>query len=277
MAILGAVGRQLAERRPAKGRVVLLFQPAEENGQGAAGVLGDPRFIEIRPDHVFALHNLPGYALGEVVVKEGTFCCASKGVVIKLEGSTGHAAQPETGNSPAAAMCRIMDSLAKLGDMTGTGDEIGFATVVGAGLGADDSFGTTPGAARIMATLRAETDETLERLTSEARQVVEETARMNHLKWKITFRDEFPATVNAPDAVAAVRRAAAGGSVNSLVSPFAWSEDFGHFTALFNGALFGLGAGVDAPDLHHPTYDFPDGLIEPGAALFMNVLGEYLG
>src|SRR5690606_22892143 len=39
MAILAALGRQFGRRRPAAGRVVLMFQPAEETGNGAAGVV----------------------------------------------------------------------------------------------------------------------------------------------------------------------------------------------------------------------------------------------
>ncbi len=65
-AILAALGRQLGRRRPARGRVVLMFQPAEETGNGAAGVVADPRFGKIAPDFAFSLHNLPGVPFGVV-------------------------------------------------------------------------------------------------------------------------------------------------------------------------------------------------------------------
>ena len=64
MATLMALARGLSRQRPARGRAVLLFQPAEENGAGAAAVLADPRFGELAPDYAFALHNLPGLPLG---------------------------------------------------------------------------------------------------------------------------------------------------------------------------------------------------------------------
>lgn len=50
MAILCGLGERLAEQRPEKGEVVLLFQPAEETGQGAKAVLKDPGFGQILPD-----------------------------------------------------------------------------------------------------------------------------------------------------------------------------------------------------------------------------------
>ena len=49
--------------------------------------------------------------------------------------------------------------------------------------------------------------------------------------------------------------------------PVKWSEDFGHFTNAFPGALFGLGAGLDQPQLHHADYDFPDALIASGKSV----------
>jgi amidohydrolase len=42
MAILAAVARSLERQRPGRGRAVLLFQPAEEDGSGAESVLADP-------------------------------------------------------------------------------------------------------------------------------------------------------------------------------------------------------------------------------------------
>ena len=62
--ILTGLAEKLAAKRPAKGRVHLLYQPAEENGAGAAAVLKDPRMQDKHFDLVLALHNLPGYKLG---------------------------------------------------------------------------------------------------------------------------------------------------------------------------------------------------------------------
>ena len=62
MTILAAVARGFGRERPKSGRIVLLFQPAEENGAGAAAVIADAQFAEVAPDYVFALHNAPGHS-----------------------------------------------------------------------------------------------------------------------------------------------------------------------------------------------------------------------
>src|SRR3546814_16928108 len=64
-----------------RSRVVLMFQPAEEDGSGAAAVIADPRFREIAPDLALSLHNLPGLPFGEAVLSEGPVNCASRGKI----------------------------------------------------------------------------------------------------------------------------------------------------------------------------------------------------
>src|SRR5690606_13485823 len=98
--ILLGLARLLGRQRPPTGRVVLMFQPAEEDGSGAAAVIADERYSEIKPDYAFALHNMPGLPLGEAFLSEGPANCASRGIRIQLQGSTAHAADPTAGRSP---------------------------------------------------------------------------------------------------------------------------------------------------------------------------------
>ncbi|HLS30478.1 MAG TPA: M20/M25/M40 family metallo-hydrolase, partial [Flavobacteriaceae bacterium] len=53
---------------------------------------------------------------------------------------------------------------------------------------------------------------------------------------------------------------------------FSWGEDFGLFTQHYPGAMFGLGAGENQPELHNPDYDFPDELIEKGIQMFQQLI-----
>ena len=83
------------EQLPQKGRVVLLFQPAEENGEGAKAILADPKFKDIEPDEVFSWHNLPGYEMNSVILKKDNFNAAVKSIIVKLHGKTSHAGSPK--------------------------------------------------------------------------------------------------------------------------------------------------------------------------------------
>ena len=86
-AILCGLAMRYGKKRPEKGDVILLFQPAEENGEGALAVINDSQFKELKIDVAFALHNLPGYAKHQIVLKKGCFASASQGLKLVFEGA----------------------------------------------------------------------------------------------------------------------------------------------------------------------------------------------
>lgn len=267
MSIVAALGEQLSRYPPRRGRVILLYQPAEETGAGARQVISDSRFDEIRPDFAFALHNVPGLPLGHVGVKSGSFSCASRGLTVRLHGRPSHAAHPEDGISPALAMCRVLEGFSRL-----PGELKGFnrITTVHARLG-DPGFGTAPGEAAVMATLRTRDDSEMEILAASACALAKAEAVVNRLGISFSWEDVFSATLNTEKGYQAVVDAcrATGTELIHLEEGFLWSEDFGALLATAKeGAMFALGSGTDCPQLHTPEYDFPDPLIGVGSGLF---------
>ncbi|MFO7609918.1 MAG: M20/M25/M40 family metallo-hydrolase, partial [Candidatus Krumholzibacteriia bacterium] len=253
--------------------VVLLFQPAEETGQGAAKVAADPRFLALGPDWLFALHNLPGYPAGRVLVRAGAFCAGSAGLTVHLRGATSHAAYPAQGRNPDRALAELVTGLACLPIPYERRDELCLVTVVHARLGSP-RFGTTPGDAEVLATLRAADDGVLARLKAEAEVLAGRVAAAHGLDGTVSWSEEFPVTWNDPEAAALVAGAARGTGLEVDApdeSPFRWSEDFGTLAALGRGAMFGLGAGRGQPALHAEAYDFPDTLLQPGVAVMAAV------
>ena len=277
MTILVGLARALAGRRPRRGRVVLLFQPAEETGQGAARVLADPAFAPLFPDRAFALHNLPGFALGAVLVRPGPFASASCGLDVTLRGRSAHAGHPDQGRSPAGALAALIRSVPALPSQTVPYGRPALATVVGATLGGR-AFGTSPGDATLQATLRAARDDDLAALLDRTEALARGVASAHGLAIEIARVEPFAATVNDPDAVRLVEAAAGDASltVNAPDGPFPWSEDFGRIAAALPGALFGLGSGIDHPPLHAPDYDFPDALVPVGVRLLRALVDRAL-
>jgi amidohydrolase len=277
MAILVGLASLLHAYPLPTGRVVLLFQPAEETGAGAWSVLQATRFQELQPDFVFALHNMPGYPSQQVILRDRTFAAASVGMKVYLHGKESHAAEPENGLNPGIAMSEIMQALYKLVDDQTAYTGLTLLTIIHARLG-EVAFGTNPGFATVMATLRAFEQQDLDLLIKAATDAVEHLALKHQLRYSIEFVEEFPATVNAHEAVQFVENAAIelGLNVKNAVQPVRWSEDFGHFTHAYAGALFGLGAGLCQPQLHHADYDFPDELIPVGSSLFYRVAQHIL-
>jgi amidohydrolase len=277
-AILAALGRQFGRCRPARGRVVLMFQPAEETGAGAAGIVADPRYEELRPDFAFSLHNLPGTPLGHVRLREGVVNCASRGMRIVLEGKTAHSSMPETGISPMAAVSRLMPALQRLSAASFADDDFALVTVTHVEMG-EAVFGIAPGRAEIWATLRTRLDERMADLCTAAEGLAAEAAEAEGLLHSIDYHEIFVASLNAPEAVGELQKALdqEGVAHDGETLPMRASEDFGIFGHTSKSAMFFLGAGTDRPTLHNPDYDFPDDLIPIASRIFMRTARNLLG
>jgi amidohydrolase len=278
-AILAGLAMALQKNPLQEGRVVLLFQPEEETGHGAVKVIKDEAFKMIKPDHVIGFHNLPGFPLSSFILREGTFAAASAGMIIRMKGTSSHAAHPEQGISPARMLSEAITGIQKipqreynrLRDFT-------LVTVIHAQLG-EPAFGTSPGDAVLMATLRAFQNEDMRALKKAAEIFIKTLAEDNRLRVEITYQDEFPATINDPDIIATFRRGCEKLDENVIEpgEPFRWSEDFGHYGMLCPSAMIGIGSGTDSPGLHTPDYDFPDEIIPGAVQVLYHAMKEMLG
>ena len=275
MAILCGVAALLHERRPKTGRVVLLFEPAEETGKGALAVLNDPKFQGILPDYVFALHNLPGFPAGSVIVRNGAFAFASLGLFTRIKGESSQAAFPEQGISPLPALIELQGALPELPQNVPGLHKDTLLTITYIRLG-HFCFGTAPGYAELAATLRAEQDQDIEMMKAEIVPMIREIGDRYMLDTIIQWHEPFSPIINALDAVDLIRSAARKLELPLVErkEPFRWTEDFGEFTAKYPGAMFGLGAGEHHADLHTPHYDFPDEIIESGIRILYDIVKQ---
>jgi len=272
MAIISGLGIFLSQNRPKRGKVILLFQPAEETGEGAQAVLDDPKFKEIMPDYAFALHNLPSFESHQIILKKGAFAAASTGMIIHFKGRNSHSAHPEAGNSPAKAMAKTIVALERLPDAM---KKFTLVTVIHAQLG-EIAFGTTPGEATVRATLRAYENETRDILVRYAEKLCQQIAKEYGLGVTFEYTEVFAATHNDTEAWEFGNEAAKKLKLKIKHNriPFRWSEDFGLFSSHTKTLLFGLGSGKKQPQLHEPNFDFPDELIPTGVAMFQEIIEQ---
>lgn len=272
MAILSGLAKKISAHPPQKGKVVLLFQPAEEVEQGAYDVINHPDFITIQPDYMFALHNIPGEEKHKILIKKGSFTAASKGLTVKLYGKTSHAAEPENGINPAQAISKIIQELHQLRNRKNQFEDLILLTIIHIQLG-EVAFGTSPGYAEIRITLRSFKNNDMDLLSSQTEQIIKRIAREENLKSTLKYSEVFPATVNDKECVKFIQEAARENqlSMESISKPFKWSEDFGYYTQKYKGGFFGLGAGINQAALHNPNYNFPDEIIDTGINVFFSI------
>jgi amidohydrolase len=277
MAILCGLAKRITENPLQQGTVMLLFQPAEENGTGAKSVVTDSKFKKINIDYAFALHNLPGFPLHQIVVKEHAFTCAVNSMVIELHGKTSHAGEPENGINPALAISEIIVAFDKKNQTDISKDDYCLITPIYIMMG-EKAYGVSAGYGEVHFTIRSDSNAWMQKTERALETMVLDIALKHHLKSKIRWTDSFQANENDVDAVHYVKKSAIKLDLNiqENKTPFTFGEDFGFITQKFKGTMFGLGAGENLPSLHNPDYDFPDEIIETGIALFDHITKEIL-
>lgn len=272
-AMLCGVAAELGRKRSEKGEVMLVFQPAEETGQGAPAIIADKAFQDLKPDMAFGLHNIPGFEHGTLCLRKGCFAAASFGMKITLEGATAHASQPEKGLSPSIALAQLTMSLEQKRKEWANHQPLTTFVITHSELG-EKSFGIAPGHAEIWLTLRSYDDKCLDKLKNEILDTASSVAQSHNLTTKHSIHEAFTATVSDEKCFELVEEAgkAAAMPTHYLDQPFRWSEDFGRYAEVCPIAFFGLGSGTDQPPLHDQHYDFPDTIIPYGIKIFKAII-----
>ncbi|MDB5665602.1 amidohydrolase [Cypionkella sp.] len=265
-AMLLAAAKYLAATRAFAGQAVLIFQPGEEAGGGARAMLAEGFLTRYPLDEVYALHNMPGLAVGAYATRPGPIMAAADMFSIEITGRGGHAAQPHLALDPVMIAGHVLVALQTV--VSRNVDPLkpavlSVSTVVSAGSGAC----VIPARVVLTGTVRSFDLAVQDLLEDRLRAVVLGIAAAHGGVATVDYLRDAPATVN--DAVCSgyaldVARGLSG-AVEGNVAPMMVSEDFSEFLNLVPGAFMFVGNG-DGPLLHHPAYAFNDAGLPFGAA-----------
>lgn len=266
--VLCGLGLYLDSRKePLAQDVYLIFQPAEEIGKGAE--LCRSLIKEKHIGEIYGFHNIPGKPLGTVLVKDGTFACASTGLEIHMTGTPSHAAYPEAGRNPGYALAGL---LLQIEELTKQFNETrGFVrmTLIGMELGSEN-YGVAASDGYLRLTVRSEGEQVFHDYLAEIRKLAEVMAQKEDLELSIKEIERFPSTDNHAEQVQKIRACAASHQIPyiELPEPMRWSEDFGWYLQETKGAFFGIGDGEDYAQLHTEHFEFPDSILETAVTMF---------
>ena len=254
------------DQKGADKNIFFLFQHAEETGDGAAQA---QVFIkENNIEEIFAYHNASGIPLGSVHVTDGTSNCASKGIVIHMEGAPAHASQPEKGRNPSLAIAKVIGAIP---DLIAPGKNKGMVlcTVIQVDVG-ERAFGVSASKGDLLLTIRALYEEEMDRLQKNLEGVARAEADRDGLAVSFSYTDSFPETANhkvSSDKIRQVCREK-GFQLLEMDEAHRGSEDYGYYLKQIPGAICFIGNGEDYPPVHTHKYDFRDEIIETAVELF---------
>lgn len=240
---LVAVARRLVANPPPKGRVRLIFQPAEEGAGGAremlnAGVLHAPK-----PLAIYGLHYWSQVPTGVVGVVEGAMMGSVDRLTITIQGKGGHGAAPHTTADPLVAGAYLVTSLQTL--VSRRVDPLSPAVVTIGSFHAGSAFNIIPNQAELVGTVRTLDHATWEAVPRFLDDIVHHTVAAMGCTAKIQLERIDSPLINHPEPTALVQKVATQLVGAEQVQPFQTmaGEDFSVFLEDTPGCFFFVGAG----------------------------------
>src|ERR1700738_363450 len=273
--LLGAA-RYLAETRNFAGDAVVIFQPAEEGGAGAAAMIRDGLMDRFAIDQVFGMHNGPGIPVGSFAIRPGPIMAATDAIDIRIEGLGGHAARPHKCIDSVLVGAQLITALQSI--VSRTIDPLESAVISMCEFHAGNARNVIPQTAELRGTVRTLTAEVRELVEKRVREVVAGVAQMTGAKIDLVYERGYPVVVNhasQTDFATQVAKEVAGDANVHDMPPLMGAEDFAYMLEQRPGAFIFCGNG-DSAGLHHPAYNFNDEAIVFGTSYWIKLVENTL-
>ena len=261
------------EKANLPGPVRFIFQPAEENGQGALAMLAAGVF-DPPPAAIFGFHFHPGLKTGEIALHRHPFMAATEYLEIEVRGRGAHACAPHEAVDAIAVASNLVVAINQL--LTKGTDPVDPALV---------SIGTITGgtvsniiADRVLmtGTIRTLSEAQHRRLHEGLARLVRELPRAFGAEAEMKIGEVAPALVNDPRLVAFMGECLKNHFPDLMVRendpPMLGGEDFARFARLVPGCYLFVGCGNPGKGLVHPLHSSHFDLDEAAMANILELL-----
>lgn len=274
--LLGAA-RELAKSRAFDGKVVVIFQPAEEGGAGAKAMIDDGLLSRWPLDEVYGMHNRPNLPVGHFTINSGPIMGSVDVLEIQIEGIGGHAATPHHTIDPIPVTAALIQAIQTLSARTI--DPLDSAVISITTIHGGDAFNVIPQTIKLSGTVRTLREEVRDHIEERLSRAVQGIADAFGAKAKLDYQRNYPVTVNheRETELAALAAEAVAGSerVTRDMPATLGGEDFAFLLNEVPGAMINIGNGSSA-NLHHPKYDFNDDAIAWGCSYWTTLVRQRL-
>src|SRR3981189_615718 len=273
--LLGAA-RYLAETRNFAGDAVVIFQPAEEGGAGAAAMIKDGLMDRFGIDQVYGMHNGPGIPVGSFGIRSGPIMAATDAIDIRIEGLGGHAARPHKCIDSVLVGAQLITALQSI--VSRSVDPLGSAVISMCEFHAGNARNVIPQTAELKGTVRTLTDEVRALIEKRVREVGAGGAAQTGAKIDVRYERGYPVVVNhasQTEFATQVAKEIAGDANVHEMPPLMGAEDFAYMLQQRPGAFIFCGNGNSA-GLHHPAYNFDDNAIVFGTSYWIRLVENTL-
>lgn len=259
-----------------KGRVLLVFQPAEEGGQGADRMIEEGILEKYDVSAALALHVWNHIPVGKVGVVDGPMMAAVDEFNITVQGISGHGAMPQHTVDPILVGSHIVAALQSI--VSRNTDPLDSCVVTVGAFHAGHAFNVISETAELKGTIRTFTKEMFDKAPELFKRVVENTASAFGAKATIHYERTNAPTINHPEMADIVRKASekilGPNSVTEEHAKTMGGEDFSAFLMKVPGCYFFVGSMNEEKGLIHPHHSSKFDIDETSLPIGLSVMKE---
>lgn len=261
------------------GKVVLIFQPAEEKLPGGARLIRESGVLQKHGvEEIYGLHMNPKYAPGEIAYKAGSFMSCTVEFEIEVIGKGGHAATPHLAVDPIVLTAQIINQFQTI--VSRLLDPTEPAVITVGKVAAGSVHNVIPAKAEMIGTVRAFSMETARVIKKRMEEILKGVTESAGGSYKFKFDEGYPAVVNdagcTEKLAVSARKLLGEERVIELQRPMMAGEDFAFYQEEFPGSFFFLGSGSDEADSkwswHHPRYNIDERAMITGSTLMAGLI-----
>lgn len=265
-----------------QGKILLVFQPAEEGGNGADRMIEEGLLETYKPNACLALHLWNHIDLGKVGIVDGTMMASVDEVKITVHGVSGHGAMPQYTIDPIVVGAHIVTALQTL--VSRNTDPLDSCVVTIGSFHAGNAFNVIPETAELIGTVRTFSKKSYLEIPEKLKKLVQSVAEGFGAKVTIEYNRINKPTINDPRMVDIVKKSVieilGEDSITTENARTMGGEDFSAFLMEIPGAYFFVGSrnpekGFIHP--HHSSYfDFDEDALAIGLSVLKRTIYNYL-
>lgn len=264
------------------GRVVLIFQPAEEKLPGGGRMITESGILQkYGVEEIYGLHTSPELEPGRIALKSGAFMACTVEFEVEMIGRGGHAAAPHQSVDPVLMAAQVVSAFQSVVSRSLNPVEPAVLTV--GKIEGGSAHNIIPEKVKLLGTVRAFSMEIAREIKERMEEICKGIAISSGGSYSFRFDEGYPAVVNDEQCTGKLMKVAEAilgrEKVHRMKHPLMAGEDFAFYQQQFPGSFFFLGSGSDEADSkwswHHPRYNVDERAMITGSSLMAGlILGD---
>ena len=273
--LLGAA-RYIAAHRDFPGKVVFVFQAAEEIGKGAQALVDAGLIEKYGIQEIYGGHTEPNLPKGVIGMKPGPLQAASDSVFITLKGKGTHGGRPHLGVDPIPVAAQIISALQNIVARKVDPVECAVVSICSVNCGSFKANNVVPHELTMSGTVRTFLPEIRDLVETNVKALVTNIAHANGCEVDLVYDRIIGSVINAPEqteaAIAATRELLGEDNVR-IITQFMSSEDFSVYLGKVPGCIIRVGIKDEEHNvsLHNQLFDFNDEVLPVAVSVVANM------